>query len=157
MAVLDATRLDDEQLKELVKILLEQDDLSFLNHVRQRGFRVEQSTVDFLRSAHASNSIFTARHVKSQRNLCSLKAVHGTTSESNALRFRSMRGLRRRTLGHMSGTPGDHTNATCAASIGETCISSRAISHDAKDLVVRGIQDHVTESSWKLRRASRPR
>jgi hypothetical protein len=55
MAVLDATRLDDEQLKELVKILLEQDDLSFLNHDRARGFRVEQSTVDFLRSAQASN------------------------------------------------------------------------------------------------------
>jgi hypothetical protein len=84
------------------------------------------------------------------------RAVPGATSELYALESRSMRGPRRRTLGRMFGTAGDHTNATCAAGIGETCVSSRDMSRDAKDLVVRGTQDHVTASSWKLRRASRP-
>jgi hypothetical protein len=96
------------------------------------------------------------RLARFQQSLCTPRAAPGTNSGSYALRSRSVREPRRRTLGRSFRTHGDHTSVTHATSIGDTCISSRVTSRSARDLVVRITQSHAIASSWKLRQTSRP-
>jgi hypothetical protein len=96
------------------------------------------------------------RLARLQQSLCTPKAAPGTTSGSYTLRSRSVRGPRRCTLGRTFRTHGDHTSVTYATSIGGTCISSRATSCGARNLVVRITQSHAIASSWELRQTSRP-